>query len=553
MTRIQLTINGTTRWIDALQYEYFNPVCKSEKKYRKTLQKNFPYDFGDDRDLFPYSAVTLPTLTTDALAKRLSDDAKWETRIYDPRFRNTSIFRERKSKKDLYYDRLTELRYNKGLDRDIIPNIHNLYDMETRPSNSRDFPDIGRVIGGIFELEFDSTDDDDFFYQWLLSGTMNNGEMVFYKGDYEDQFIKIKFWDCYCTEIEERMSSVDYSPMKMKMRISPAITENRGIKHKKSWKVTEIVNKPFKPEPYAPPIPLVTAAKGEQSALPHAEVEYQVTDYNTHVSPDDRKGVKWVVEVDGKQEIQKQQGEKIKLTINEEWAGKEITVMPYLKTPTEKVSVKTEIQNTKHYKVIPSLGSVRKNFDLPSQMDYYTINRRKTNEITIQRLEKKIPFHSAVVELGIKKITNDYNTRFNNGFPDDYYNEFGRYITELLIYKHQQIKLKTPIDEALNEVVKLIDNENGFNNGLGAPLFHIYENVVRKNDDTGFDKLLHFMFSAKHAHNLNPTISKSLGVAKELIKDEMYSWINDDEKGWDDLDMKANEKGIEYGTELKSR
>lgn len=76
------------------------------------------------------------------------------------------------------YDHLTELRYDKGLDRDIIPNIHYLYDMETRPSNSRDFPDMGRLVGGIFEMEFDSTDDDDFFYQWLLSGTMNNGEIL---------------------------------------------------------------------------------------------------------------------------------------------------------------------------------------------------------------------------------------------------------------------------------------------------------------------------------------------------------------------------------------
>lgn len=89
------------------------------------------------------------------------------------------------------------------------------------------------------------------------------------------------------------------------------------------------------------------------------------------------------------------------------------------------------------------------------------VDGKQENEITIQRLEKKIPFHSAVVELGIKKITNDYNTRFNNGFPNDYYNEFGRYITELLIYKYQQIKLKTPIDEALNEVVKLMDNIRG--------------------------------------------------------------------------------------------
>lgn len=91
----------------------------------------------------------------------------------------------------MYYNRLTQLRYDKGLDRDIIPNIYNWYDMETRPSASRDFPKMGQLVGGIFEMEFDSTDDDDFFYQWLLSGEMNNGKMIFYKGDHEDQFIKI--------------------------------------------------------------------------------------------------------------------------------------------------------------------------------------------------------------------------------------------------------------------------------------------------------------------------------------------------------------------------
>lgn len=343
MTKVQLTVNETTRWIDSLQYEYFNPVNKSEEKYRKTLQKNFPYDFGDDRDLFPYSTVTLPTLITDTLAKRLSDDARWESRICNPNFRSLSMFRERKSHKDIYYDCLTELRYDKGLDRDIIPNIHNLYDMETRPSNSQGFPNMGRLVGGIFEMEFDSTNDDDFFYQWLLSGTMNNGEMIFYKGDHEDQFIKIKFWDCYCTEIGEHMSSVDNSPMKMRIRISPAITENRGIKHEKSWKVTEIINKPFKPEPYAPPIPLVTAVKGGSTALPNDEVEYSVTNYNVNVSQSDKDRVKWVVEVDGKQELQKQQGEKISLIIKEEWTGKEITVMPYLKKSNHDVSVKTKV------------------------------------------------------------------------------------------------------------------------------------------------------------------------------------------------------------------
>lgn len=375
MTRIQLTINGTTRWIDSLHYEYFNPVCKSEEKYRATLQKNFPYDFGDDRDLFPYSTVTLPTLTTDALAKRLSDDAKRETRSYDPSFRSTSIFRERKSQKDIYYDRLTELRYNKGLDRDIIPNIHNLYDMETRPSNSRDFPDIGRVTGGIFEFEFDSTDDDDFFYQWLLSGTMNNGEMVFYKGDNEEQFIKIKFWDCYCTEFEERMSSVDYSPMKMKIRISPAITENRGIKHEKSWKVTEIVNKPFKPEPYAPPIPLVTAVKGKATASPSEEVEYRVTEYNlSTVDNSDRNRVKWVVKVNGKEIVLKEHGEVLKLLIKKEWVGEEIAVMPYLQSPNEKISIKTTIQGL---------------IDVYTQSDKYLFSLEPNEEHIAQKITAK--------------------------------------------------------------------------------------------------------------------------------------------------------------------
>lgn len=126
-------------------------------------------------------------------------------------------------------------------------------------------------------MEFDSTDDDDFFYQWLLSRTMNNSKMIFYKGDHEEQFIKIKFGDCYCTEVGEHMSSVDASPIKMRIRISPGIPENKGVKHEKSWKVTEITSKPFKPKPHASPVPLVTAVKGGQTALPHEEVEYQVT------------------------------------------------------------------------------------------------------------------------------------------------------------------------------------------------------------------------------------------------------------------------------------
>lgn len=44
-------------------------------------------------------------------------------------------------------------------------------------------------------------------------------------------------------------------------------------------------------------------------------------------------------------------------------------------------------------------------------------------------------------------------------------------------------------------------------------------------------------------------VSRFLGTTKEFVKDEMYSWITDD-KGWDDLDMEANRRGIEFGRKL---
>ncbi len=389
-----------------------------------------------------------------------------------------------------------------------------------------------------------------------------SGKIQFVKDD--KIFRELSFQEAYVIFYREQMSSVGPKSMTTQIVISPICLEiNRQIKMRKiqpsgiclGWaQFIEEAPKPIHVTPYSPPTLLVKSAIGETEALPNEVIEYKVTSYNlSNVSDSDRKRVKWDIEIDGKREKQKEQGEILQLPIKEEWAGKEIIVMPYLKQATSKICVKVKVKDTKNYKVIPSQGTIEKDFDLPPQVEQYMINRRKSNELTIKRLERKIIFHSAVVELGIKKITNDYNNRFGDNFPDEYYEEFGMYVTELLIYKHQLIGINKPVKEALNEVIKIIDNENGFNNGLGAPLFHIYENVVRKNDDTGFDKLLHFMFSAKHAYCLSPTISKVLGISKEFIKDEMYSWIDDAEKGWDDLDMKANKKGFEYGKKLSSK
>lgn len=191
--RAQLKILNEVRWVDYISYEYFNPVVKSEDKYRKTLQKNFPFDIEDRWNLYPYSHLELPILSKDLLANSLVDEAKRNSSNSLAPYFNVSLFGKPKSNKDLYYDELTLLRYNKGLDKDIIPNLRYKYDMEIRPSCSKGVVDLVRVVGGIFDIEIESTDNDDFFYHWLLSEEMKNGELIFYKGSYQDQLFKIKF------------------------------------------------------------------------------------------------------------------------------------------------------------------------------------------------------------------------------------------------------------------------------------------------------------------------------------------------------------------------
>lgn len=246
MIKAQLTVNGETRSLSSFKYEYFQPVRKSEEKYRKILQKNFPYDFPDKQDLFPYYSNNLPTLKNDALAQRLREKAYFDAYTLS----DAGMAFNRKSKKDYYYDKLTELRYHKSLDRNVIPNLYDFYDMEARPSETIGrFPVTLRIIGGIFDVEFDSMEHDDIFYQWLSSGEMKNGEFTFWQGDSMERYFKIKFWDCYCIEIGESLMAYSPLPMKMHIRMSPAITENRGIKHEKCWKVSDIRNQPFKTNP----------------------------------------------------------------------------------------------------------------------------------------------------------------------------------------------------------------------------------------------------------------------------------------------------------------
>lgn len=92
---------------------------------------------------------------------------------------------------------------------------------------------------------------------------------------------------------------------------------------------------------------LITKVESEPKGevLPNQKVIYKVTEYSEkEVTENDKNRIQWAIKIDDKQEVLKEKGEKLKLTIKEEWAGKEIIVMPFLVKPDEeKVSKKTKI------------------------------------------------------------------------------------------------------------------------------------------------------------------------------------------------------------------
>lgn len=252
------------------------------------------------------------------------------------------------------------LRMQNGVERDVA-----CYGYECHIAHS-DRPDIGRIIaahmevcqklgtveylpveGDLIALTFESTDHDNFFYEWLLQGNMANGEIEFATGD--DIVDIFRFWDCYCVSLEETLCTGEM-PMLMTVLLSPGILKRMNCEpREKVWKISDISVKPRvvdnDEKHNSEPMVLVTSVKGENKAIVSQTVQYVVTKYNVpNVKDSDRKRVKWVIEVDGQKEYLKEQGETLDLQIKEEWEGKEIIVMPYLKQCTYNVSVHTKVE-----------------------------------------------------------------------------------------------------------------------------------------------------------------------------------------------------------------
>lgn len=423
MYHIKLIVEEEKRTLLSFHYEYFRPAYILEDKYLKTLYKNYPYNSDDQYNLMPYYGAELPELSHNNFDKNLVREA-----FYQADSASTMLYGNNKvCRKQIYYDTLTQLRYDNRLDRTIIPNLNQLYDMETRLSENPSCRFSHKIVGGIFELVAESTFEDDFFYRWMFEGQMKNGEILVYRYD-DDLPLRFSFWDCYCVQIGEQMTSYTSEPMRLKMRLSPAIIVNRRMEpFEKSWKKTELIREPFKAEPIAitskmqnllvtkkelpqvepivaTPKPLalqITKVEGPREVLPKSTNEYFVASYNQeNVSAINRARISWEVEVDGRKFTQEQHGEKLELEIIDEWIGKEIIIIPSLDNNFPNASLKVKV--VKFKRSVYFASSMRK----PGKVLYgdETAEDMKYGDITPEELLNRDDSFAKLLEADDRKL-----------------------------------------------------------------------------------------------------------------------------------------------------
>ncbi len=120
----------------------------------------------------------------------------------------------------------------------------------------------------------------------------------------------------------------------------------------------------------------------------------------------------------------------------------------------------------------------------------YTLNGRNTSLQTINELTG-VTAPDPMIQSAIDKIRTDY-VMYSGQFPNEYYVSMGRQLFE---YKFSEMEdcTQESFEKAASQTWGAVDTDDFT---LGTLLFHVYESFVRQNDDTGYDKLQHFVASA---------------------------------------------------------
>ncbi|WP_432409198.1 SpvB/TcaC N-terminal domain-containing protein [Wukongibacter sp. M2B1] len=161
----------------------------------------------------------------------------------------------------------------------------------------------------------------------------------------------------------------------------------------------------------------------------------------------------------------------------------------------------------------------------------------KTSQKTVEQINNP-SLATPLMGFAIRMLQRD-TVQFQAAFPSDYYTRFSKSIIK------ESIRLNGP-DSGIEAVDKAFGSED-FSQGLAA--LHLYEALARRDENTGFDKVQHFVASAVSEYK-NTSIGTDIRqYGKEIIFDEMPSWFTDD-IGYDPHDMLANNLGQAFGAKL---
>ena len=167
---------------------------------------------------------------------------------------------------------------------------------------------------------------------------------------------------------------------------------------------------------------------------------------------------------------------------------------------------------------------------------------RKIALSTIDIINRKDMSKNPLIYVALDKLIADYKI-YKDNFPKDYYVEFGRYMLENANFENDLMKTFK------NLRYFMYSKENGASKEGGIAIFHLYESYVPKydNDENGTDKVLHFLESARLVYSTGEARSvKDIGILNE-IKDMFFG------DGFSYADIVANQKGIDYGIELRQK
>ena len=279
-------------------------------------------------------------------------------------------------------------------------------------------------------------------------------------------------------------------------------------------------------------------------------------------------------------------GQRIRFPFRDEWEDKQVRFFAYLWRPSKNVG--TDIKNTvKFLSLHKASGRViaidiaQRNVDftvLSKHSKPYeskllkswatTKNHITTDDtvpISLQTFEiinRKDMSKNPLIYVALDKLIDDYKI-YKDNFPQDYYVEFGKYISEKSIKFHlsayenyfiRQTNIEHIINYAIGFWCRYFNDEREEWHYGGVAVFHLYENYVSKykGDENGFDKVNHFLHSARLCF-MNNTISSL--VIGHIV--EIGDWLKQksglEGTGFDKGDIKANKQGIKYGNELRLR